>query len=29
MDHMDYERVVDDIMATDADVVFNTIVPPG
>jgi branched-chain amino acid transport system substrate-binding protein len=29
MDHMDYERVVDDIMATDAEVVFNTIVPPG
>ena len=29
MDHMDYERVVDDIMATGAEVVFNTIVPPG
>ncbi len=29
MDHMDYEAVVADIMATDADVVFNTIVPPG
>lgn len=29
MDHMDYEFVVDDIMATGADVVFNTIVPPG
>src|SRR2546427_8301040 len=29
MDHMDYERVVDDIMATDTEVVFNTIVPPG
>jgi branched-chain amino acid transport system substrate-binding protein len=29
MDHLDYERVVDDIMASGADVVFNTIVPPG
>ena len=29
IDHMDYERVVADIMATGADVVFNTIVPPG
>src|SRR3954468_1004863 len=29
LDHTDYERVVDDIMATDAEVVFNTIVPPG
>src|SRR5947209_13603710 len=29
MDHMDYERVVDDIMASGAEVVFNTIVPPG
>ncbi len=29
MDHMDYEQVVADIMATDAEVVFNTIVPPG
>ena len=29
MDHMDYEAVVADIMATDAEVVFNTIVPPG
>ncbi|HEY4609399.1 MAG TPA: substrate-binding protein, partial [Ilumatobacteraceae bacterium] len=29
MDHMDYERVVEDIMATDTEVVFNTIVPPG
>lgn len=29
MDHMDYDWVVDDIMATGADVVFNTIVPPG
>ena len=29
MDHMDYDGVVDDIMASGADVVFNTIVPPG
>jgi branched-chain amino acid transport system substrate-binding protein len=29
MDHLDYKAVVADIMATDADVVFNTIVPPG
>ena len=29
LDHTDYERVVDDIMATGAEVVFNTIVPPG
>jgi branched-chain amino acid transport system substrate-binding protein len=29
LDHTDYERVVADIMATDAEVVFNTIVPPG
>jgi ABC-type branched-subunit amino acid transport system substrate-binding protein len=29
MDHLDYERVVDDIMSTGAEVVFNTIVPPG
>ncbi len=29
LDHTDYERVVGDIMATGADVVFNTIVPPG
>ena len=29
MDHMDYEQVVADIMATEAEVVFNTIVPPG
>jgi branched-chain amino acid transport system substrate-binding protein len=29
LDHMDYERLVDDIMATGAEVVFNTIVPPG
>src|SRR3954452_3231011 len=29
LDHMDYDRLVDDIMASDAEVVFNTIVPPG
>ena len=29
LDHTDYERVVDEIMASGADVVFNTIVPPG
>ena len=29
LDHTDYEQVVDDIMASGADVVFNTIVPPG
>ena len=29
LDHMDYERVVADIMASGAEVVFNTIVPPG
>jgi branched-chain amino acid transport system substrate-binding protein len=29
MEHLEYERVVDDIMASGADVVFNTIVPPG
>jgi branched-chain amino acid transport system substrate-binding protein len=29
LDHTDYERIVDDIMATGAEVVFNTIVPPG
>jgi len=29
LDHTDYERTVDDIMATGAEVVFNTIVPPG
>ena len=29
MDHMDYEGVVADIMSSGADVVFNTIVPPG
>ena len=29
LDQVDYESVVADIMATGADVVFNTIVPPG
>jgi branched-chain amino acid transport system substrate-binding protein len=29
MDHMDYDHLVDDIMASGAEVVFNTIVPPG
>jgi ABC-type branched-subunit amino acid transport system substrate-binding protein len=29
LDHVDYKAVVDDVMATGADVVFNTIVPPG
>jgi ABC-type branched-subunit amino acid transport system substrate-binding protein len=29
LDHMDYDEVVDEIMARGADVVFNTIVPPG
>ncbi|MGZ6910955.1 MAG: substrate-binding protein, partial [Acidimicrobiia bacterium] len=29
MDHLDYRAVVADIMGTEADVVFNTIVPPG
>ena len=29
LDHTDYERIVDDVMSTGADVVFNTIVPPG
>ncbi len=29
LDHTDYDRVVKDIMASEADVVFNTIVPPG
>jgi branched-chain amino acid transport system substrate-binding protein len=29
LDHVDYEAVVSDIVATGADVVFNTIVPPG
>src|SRR5436305_827314 len=29
LDHTDYTRVVDDIMSSGAEVVFNTIVPPG
>jgi branched-chain amino acid transport system substrate-binding protein len=29
LDHMDYAATVERIMASDADVVFNTIVPPG
>jgi ABC-type branched-subunit amino acid transport system substrate-binding protein len=29
LDHVDYKTMVADIMATGADVVFNTIVPPG
>src|SRR4051794_11462445 len=29
LDHTDYSSIVADIMATEADVVFNTIVPPG
>lgn len=29
LDHTDYRQLVAEIMATDADVVFNTIVPPG
>ena len=29
LDHMDYDALVDRIMASKADVVFNTIVPPG
>jgi branched-chain amino acid transport system substrate-binding protein len=29
LDHTDYERIVQDIMSSEADVVFNTIVPPG
>jgi ABC-type branched-subunit amino acid transport system substrate-binding protein len=29
MDHMSYEGVVADIMASGAEIVFNTIVPPG
>ena len=29
LDHMDYRAVVADIMASGAEVVFNTIVPPG
>ncbi len=29
LDHMDYRRTVDEITSSGADVVFNTIVPPG
>ena len=29
LDHIDYDQVVADIMASGAEVVFNTIVPPG
>jgi len=29
LDHLDYRGLVADIMASDAEVVFNTIVPPG
>ena len=29
LDHMDYQGTVDRIMASGAEVVFNTIVPPG
>src|SRR3989441_7650467 len=29
LDHADYGRIIEDIMSTDAEVVFNTIVPPG
>jgi len=29
LDHMDYDQLVEDIMVSDAEVVFNTIVPPG
>ncbi len=29
LDHTEYAAVIDDIMASGADVVFNTIVPPG
>ena len=29
LDHTDYRAVVDDIIASGAEVVFNTIVPPG
>src|SRR3954467_9852571 len=29
LDHTDYKWIVEDIMSTGADVVFNTIVPPG
>jgi len=29
LDHADYSKTVDKIMSTGAEVVFNTIVPPG
>jgi ABC-type branched-subunit amino acid transport system substrate-binding protein len=29
LDHTDYERLVGDIVASGAEIVFNTIVPPG
>ena len=29
MDHTDYDRTVEDIIDSGADVVFNTNVPPG
>src|SRR5438128_7041188 len=29
LDHTDYRRIVEDIMSSGAEVVFNTIVPPG
>src|SRR5882672_10558029 len=29
LDHLDYAQVVEDIMSSGAEVVFNTIVPPG
>jgi len=29
MDHLDFDQLVDDIMKSGAEVVFNTIVPPG
>src|SRR6266571_4745256 len=29
LDHIDYSETVDKIMSSDAEVVFNTIVPPG
>ena len=29
LDHTDYAQTVENIMASSADVVFNTIVPPG
>ena len=29
LDHTDYERTVEDIMSSGAEIVFNTIVPPG